>query len=126
MQPFPCNHRLRQSANFSPFFEHCVCRYSNWTEWTIPVNATSVAVPSYQCPSEMAWPEERWQKVISGYECEDKREERHILCKLWNKQWVIGMYNTSYVVIYATHENYKPYLKLKGAQNLLSTHYIAY
>ena len=77
----PCDHYLREDPFFSYYFEHCKCRYTDWTEWTIPENATSVAVPSHQCPSGMAWPEERWQKVISGYECEDiKRDERHI-CK---------------------------------------------
>ena len=79
---FPCDSRWRGVAGFSMFFDHCQCRYSNWTDWTIPENATSVVVPSDQCPSGMAWPEERWPKIISGYECEDiKREERHV-CKL--------------------------------------------
>ena len=89
VRPFSCDHYLRQNANFSLFFEHCECRYGDWTEWTIPVNATSIAVPSYQCCSGMAWPEERWQKVIGGYECEDKREERHMLCKLCKNQEVV-------------------------------------
>ena len=80
MEPFPCDHYLRQYAKFSLSFEHCECRYSDWTEWTIPENATSIVVPSNQCRSEMAWPEERWQEVISGYKCKPLYEERHI-CK---------------------------------------------
>ena len=83
----------RTSINFLMFFEHCKCRYSDWTDWTIPENATFIAVPSYQCPSGMAWPEERWQKVISGYECEDEREERH-LCKLGNNHACIDVTQT--------------------------------
>ena len=92
---FSCDHHLQQNVNYSKFFEHCKCRYSDWTEWVIPENAISVAVPSQKCPSEMAWPEERWQKVISGYECENKREERHI-CKLCNNHGMhrLGTRNT--------------------------------
>ena len=89
-QQFPCNHHLRHNAMF---FEHCECRYSDWTEWAIPENAITVAVPANQCPSEKAWPEERWQKVISGYQCEHKREERHI-CKLCNNHECNGYRHT--------------------------------
>ena len=79
----PCDDPMRRIPFYSILFKHCKCRYSDWSEWTIPQNVTSVAVPTHQCPSKMAWPEERWRKVISGYECEDIKEERHI-CKLYN------------------------------------------
>ena len=65
------------------------CDYSNWTDVTPLVNATPIAVPNYQCPSQVASLGERWQFAISGYECEgtqckeckDRKEELYI-CKI--------------------------------------------
>ena len=63
------------------------CRYSDWTEATPLVNATPIAVPYEQCPSEKAILGERWQRAItSGYqctqtqcqECQDRRGEIHL------------------------------------------------
>ena len=59
------------------------CHYSDWTDVTPLVNATPIAVPDYQCPSQEASLGERWQFAISGYECEgtqckeceDRKEE---------------------------------------------------
>ena len=78
----PCDSLLQSIPEFSQFFAHCECNYADWTEWATPENALSIAVPLNQCPSELARPEERWQRVIGGYvyECEERREERYI-CK---------------------------------------------
>ena len=79
----PCDSGLRSYSILAPLFAHCECVYSNWTEWANPINAISIPVPRNQCDSGMARPEERWQTVISGYECENNRSEvRHICSKL--------------------------------------------
>ena len=75
---FPCDSLLRHLPAFSQFFAHCECQYTNWTEWATPVNASPIPVPRNQCNSTVARPEERWRTVISGDECEDTRDERHI------------------------------------------------
>ena len=66
------------------------CHYSNWTDVTPLVNATPIAVPNYQCPSQVASLGERWQFAISGYECEgtrckecEDRKEEFYICKIY-------------------------------------------
>ena len=73
----PCNSQLRLSPSFSHLFTHCECSFSEWTDWTV---IRTQPVPSSQCPSEKALTEERRQRVVSGSNCDEKREER-VVCK---------------------------------------------
>ena len=74
----PCDSQLRLLPVFAPRFKHCDCSYSEWTEWA-PIKSTPV--PRSQCSSGKALTEERRQRVLSGKNCKEKREEK-MLCKL--------------------------------------------
>ena len=74
----PCDSQLRLLPVFAPRFKHCDCSYSEWTEWA-PIKSTPV--PRSQCSSGKVLTEERRQRVLSGKNCKEKRQEK-MLCKL--------------------------------------------
>ena len=73
----PCNSQLRLISRLSHLFTHCSCSYSEWTEWAA---IRSTPVPRSQCPSGKALTEERRRRVVSGHNCDERREEK-VICK---------------------------------------------
>ena len=72
-----CNSQLRLLPAFAHLFTHCDCSYSEWTEW-VPISSTPV--PRSQCSSGRALTEERRQRVLSGENFDERREE-NVICK---------------------------------------------
>ena len=72
-----CNSQLRLLPAFAHLFTHCDCSYSEWTEW-VPISSTPV--PRSQCSSGRALTEERRQRVLSGENFDESRDE-NVICK---------------------------------------------
>ena len=72
-----CNSQLRLLPAFAHLFTLCDCSYSEWTEW-VPISSTPV--PRSQCSSGRALTEERRQRVLSGENFDESREE-NVICK---------------------------------------------
>lgn len=76
-QKLPCNSPLRKAL--PQYFLHCVCRYSDWSDWEV-VPKSAVDVPTSQCTSGNAVKERRSRTVLGGEGCSDTMETREI-CK---------------------------------------------
>lgn len=66
---FPCNHILRQFPSLSSLFEHCECRYGNWTTVVPHPNTTAVPVDRTLCESGLKIRGVRYRHATGGQQC---------------------------------------------------------
>ena len=48
---FPCDHILRHFPGLSGFFEHCLCRYGDWSDVVPLTDVQLIPVPLSECES---------------------------------------------------------------------------